>query len=184
MKKLLPLVFILLPFFCQAQEKSSIAASYGFGNGELGSFLKTGSPYSQKQKSLRIFGFNYWHQIGKKFYFETGMQLIRYEYVTTSSTPNFTPTNNTLNIISVPFKLRFEAGKYLFFNGGLIAGLSKSKPNAVKGLGAGIGAGLQVKVVKKISLYVNPQANIHGVLPAGSLLAESNITFGASYQIN
>ncbi len=183
MKKILTFSIVLLSFFVQAQERSSIAVSYGFGNGVIGSLGKSGYGYSHNQKSLNILGLNYWHEVSRNLFFETGMQLFRYTYVTTSVYPNVPPANNILNMISVPFKLRFEAGDYIFFNGGLTADISRSRSNRIGGIGAGIGIGLQVKLIKQVSLYVNPQANIHGILPSRSLFAESNIAFGVSYQI-
>ncbi len=183
MKKLILLALLFITFFCKAQERSSIGVSYGFGNGTIGIFGKSGSPFSHKQKALNIFGLNYWHEVSKNLFFETGMQLVRYDYVSTSVYPKSISTNNTLNMISVPFKLRFEAGSYIFFNGGITADLSRSKPDPLNGIGAGIGIGLQVKIVKQISLYVNPQANIHGAIPGGRFFAESNIAFGAAYRL-
>jgi hypothetical protein len=177
----LTLLFILFSIFAQAQERSNIAVSYGFGSGSIASLGKSGSPYSYKQKSLNIFGLNYWHQIGKNLYFETGMQLIRFDYTMTSFLPNYFPIYGTTNIISLPLKLRFEAGNHIFFNGGLTADLSKHSD--INGIGAGIGIGSQFKLFKQISFYINPQANIHGAITNGQYFAESNITFGASYRI-
>lgn len=183
MKKLLTLSFILTCFFAQAQKIDRIALSYGFGNGNFGSFLKGGSGNSYSQKSLNIFGLNYWNGLTKHLIFETGMHLIRYDYVTTyiKGSP---PTNNTLNIISIPLKFRLEAGEILFFNGGFSADVSKGRQNGIGGVGAGIGIGLQLKIIDDISLYVNPQANIHSVIPIRSLFAEKNIAFGLAYRIN
>ncbi len=183
MKKLLMLSLLLFSFFSQAQERSSVAISYGLGNGRIGSFYK-GGDYSNVQKSLNIFGLNYWHKIGKNLYFETGMQLIRYDHLNISLPPNSTTTREVLNLISLPFKLRFEAGDYVFFNGGLTADFSKRNPDPLSGIGAGIGIGLQVKTFKQISLYVNPQANMHSVITGGRFFAETNLTFGAAYRIN
>jgi hypothetical protein len=124
MKKLLTLSFISICFFAQAQKIDRIALSYGFGNGNFGSFLKGGSGNSYSQKSLNIFGLNYWHGLTKHLIFETGMQLIRYDYITTYVTGS-APTNNTLNIISIPLKFRLEAGEILFFNGGFLQILAR-----------------------------------------------------------
>ena len=74
-------------------------------------------------------------------------------------------------------------GTYIFFNGGLTVDISRSKPNTIGGVGAGIGAGVQVKVFKQFSLYANPQANIHALLPFGMVFPESHFLFGLSYQI-
>ena len=109
---------MLTTLFCKAQERSSLAISYGFGNGVIGSIYKGGYSGSFKQKSLNIYGLNYWHEIGGNLYFETGMQLIRCHYLSTNIPPNSIQTNNVRNMISVPFKLRFEAGGFIFFNGG------------------------------------------------------------------
>jgi len=90
-------------------------------------YLQGGYSGSFKQKSLNIYGLNYWHEIGRNLYFETGMQLIQCHYLSTNVPPNSIQTNNVRNMISVPFKLRFEAGDFIFFNGGLTADLSKVK---------------------------------------------------------
>lgn len=183
MKKLLTLLFFLICSFTQAQKIDRIALSYGFGNGNFGSFLKGGSGNSYAQKSLNIFGLNYFHGLTKHLVFETGLQLIHYDYITTYIKGN-PPTNNTLNIISIPLKFRLEAGEILFFNGGFSADMNKGRQNGIGGLGAGIGIGLQFKIIDDISLYVNPQANIHSAIPIRSLFVEKNIAFGLAYRIN
>ena len=178
MKKILTLLLILFSLYAKAQKQSSIALSYGTGEGDMGVLGKSGA-MSNDGKSLNIFGFNYWTEIKRNLFFETGIQLYNYSYERTYMVNNFLKENRTLNMISVPIKLRFEAGKYIFFNGGLTADIS----DEVAGVGAGIGLGLQVKLGKTISIYTNPQANIHALLPMEQLLAESNITFGVAYKI-
>ncbi len=183
MKKLLTLSLILFAFFAKAQKQNSISVSYGFGNGARGYFGKADNGLTHHQKSMNIYGLNYWHALNKHWLFETGLQVLRYDYLTTSFLPNSVETDNTLTIYTVPFKMRFEAGKYIFFNGGLTADLSKGDSADINGLGAGIGIGLQTKIFKQVSIYVNPQANIHGAIPNGFLFAESNLTFGLSYRM-
>ncbi len=182
MKKLMLFTFLLVSMFAKAQERSSIAVSYGIGNGQIGSFGKSGYA-SNKSKSLNIFGVNYWHEISRNLYFETGLQLFRHNYIYTIHGGSSPPENLTMKLFSAPFKLRFEAGDYIFFNGGLTVDLSKGKKNNIGGIGAGIGAGIQVKTYKNLSLYVNPQANIHGILSGGLLFAESHFLFGLAYRI-
>lgn len=142
MKKLITISFILAGLFANAQKQNSIAVSYGFGNGAKGYFGKADNGLTYHQKSLAIYGLNYWHALSKHWLFETGLQLIRYDYLTTSFIRNYTPTINSLNRYSVPFKMRFETGKYVFLNGGLTADLSKGDSADINGLGAGIGIGL------------------------------------------
>ena len=184
MKKLFLLVFLFISFFCKAQERKSIAISYGAGVGDFGSFYKTGYQ-SNKGMSLNIIGFNYSHEIAKSLFFETGILLIDYNYINTSMGFSLQPTNHNLKMISVPFKLRFEAGKYIFFNGGLMADLEVGKDSNIRGIGAGIGLGLQLRVAKKISIFANPQTNIHNLifLVSRQKLAELNVGFGLAYQI-
>ncbi|SFG56825.1 hypothetical protein [Pedobacter insulae] len=181
MKKLLTLSILFLSLFAKAQEEGSIALSYGFGNGKFGHLGKSEPTPTSRQRSLHLFGMSYWHEIGKNLFFETGFQRFLYSYETASFDSSQPPTNNELNFTSIPFKLRFEAGDYIFFNGGLTTDLNSAKFNTLLGIGAGIGIGLQVKTFKQISLYVNPQANLHRV--KGTAFLESNITFGASYQL-
>lgn len=183
MKGLITFAFILFSIFAVAQERSSIAISYGFGNGELGSIRKSGGA-SYEGNSMNVFGVSYWNEISKNLFFETGIDLYRYPHTKKFYSPSSVPKNYTMNMISAPFKLRFEAGDYIFFNGGLTVDISKSKSASISGMGAGIGAGVQVKFFKQFSLYVNPQANIHGLLPLRMVFPESHLLFGLSYQIS
>lgn len=182
MKTLTIIILVFISCCCKAQQRNSVAASYGLGNGSMGMFGKSGGARIEG-KSLHIFGFNYWHAIAKNLFFETGIQLLRYNHTFQLMGPNTYPENQVMNMASVPFKLRFEAGKYIFFNGGLTAALSKGD-SGVSGIGAGIGVGVQFKIAKQLSLYFNPQANLHGLIPDGLHLGESNITFGLSYPLS
>ena len=184
MKKLLTLSLLLLSFFCKAQERKTIAFSYGTGGGYFGTLQKSGYR-SNEGTYLGIIGFNYSLETGKNFFFESGVQYIKYNYIRTFSNPSMLPANRSLNMISVPFKFRFEAGNYIFFNGGIMADVEVGKGSNLRGIGAGLGFGLQMRVAKKISIFVNPQTNIHNLISflSSQKLAELNVAFGLAYQI-
>jgi hypothetical protein len=182
MKRLITLTLLLMSCYCMAQQRNSAAVSYGLGNGSMGTFNKSGGPRIDG-KSLHVFGFNYLHALGKSLFLETGIQLYRYNHTFQAMGPNTFPENRVMNMVGAPIKLRFEAGKYIFFNGGLTASLSK-RDSGVSGIGAGVGVGVQFKIAKQLSIYFNPQANLHGLIPDGLHLGESNITFGISHPLS
>lgn len=198
MKKLLTLSMILFCFFTKAQTRSkTFAITYGLGNGDLTNYStnKVGYMNSKKGKLIRIFGLNYFDEIGKNLFVETGFSILKYDYTFTSwgmGGPGISSSSSeqSLKSLSIPLKLRFEFGKYFFLNGGLIGdiGLSKTQQGVsdISGLGLGLGLGLQYYHNNKIGVFINPQINAHGLLGFGSAIGifERNITVGLAYRIN
>ena len=95
----------------------------------------------------------------------------------------------TKNLISLPVKLRYEAGKYIFFNGNLYLDIDVSKrySRGLSGIGAGLGMGGQYYFNNKIGVYINPQLDIRNLASlSGSpyKLAGASIVFGLSYKLS
>lgn len=197
MNKLLTLLFLLSSVFANAQNRSkTFAMSYGIGNGDITRYStsKVGRMSSEEGKSLHIFGLNYFDEVGKNLFVETGLSLLKHDYTYTSirlEQSGFVSSSSehTIKSIVIPLKLRFEFGKYFFLNGGLLAGIGLEKTQEdipdLSGIGFGLGVGLQYYYQNKIGIFVNPQVNAHGLLGLGNTtgLLERNVTFGLAYRI-
>lgn len=190
MKKTLILSLMLFALFAQAQEKRKILSiDYGLGNGSLFTFDKMDGGGSREGKSLTNFGINYSYGLAKKnLFLETGLAYLTYKYtITASYPPNSWSWDYTQNLISVPVRLRYEAGKYIFFNGSLYLDIDVSKRTSrgLSGIGTGLGAGLQYYFKDKVGFYINPQFNIRNLASfSGSpyKLASTQVAFGLAYK--
>lgn len=199
MKKI---IFILASFIMltsQAQEKrKSIAVSYGFGSGSTGSFKKLDGGGSNESKSLHKIGLLYLNELSKNLYFETGISYIDFKY--TSIGPFYggqiprVISNHQVKLINIPLKLKYEAGKYVFFNGGVFTDIAvsryaKYKEKEYSGLGTNLGMGLQYPISKKLSLYTNPQLDLRNIISFSSenhpyFIADAIVDFGIKLRLN
>lgn len=197
MKKSFVLLFILVPFLIQAQEKrKNIAIHYGIGEGAI--FMRknmVGGP-ALESKTLNTIGFGYWHEIDKNLFIETGLNYIDHSYTITSSFyPGIPQTITTVNapLLTIPIKLRYEFSKYFFANGGAFVGLALKKTDEFSsqqdfsGIGASIGLGASYSFAKNLSIYANPQFNAHRILASTKKsnyqLGDFSLLFGLAYQI-
>ena len=198
MKYTLLFILTLFSMVCFAQNKSKIfSISYGLGNGDITDYStkKVGRMSSEEGKSLQVFGLNYFDEVSKNLFIETGLSLLKHNYTLTSwkmSPSGFTSSLSEQSVKSlvIPLKLRFEFGKYFFLNGGLMADISLDKiqddMRDISGIGFGLGLGLQYYHRNKIGIFVNPQINAHSLLGFGSStgILERNVTLGLAYRIN
>jgi len=188
---------ILFSGLAQAQEdRKSIAISYGTASGRFGGFRIMKGFASYDVKSLNSFGVTFFYETRKNRHIEYGLHYISFKYGVSPNInipENHLYWNEELNLISVPLKLRYDAGKHFFFNGGFYLDIDVSKQNGYtaenhSGVGVGIGIGLQFHLKNKFSIYTNPQLdvrdliNIAGEKYANKLMAASLI-FGLAYQI-
>lgn len=199
MKYLFTLSITLLSFFAQAQEKrKSVSINYGLGEGNMFRFAKVdGGSFADRHQSLRIMGIGYANETGtKNLYWETGLHYFAYDYKGEfEGYGNLKwEENKTVKLLSIPIKLRYELGKYIFFNGGLYADvdISKDPDNTIKeftGLGAGFGLGLHY-YLEKIGVFVNPQIDARNLLSFTTRkgpvqrLFNTNLSFGVALKIN
>lgn len=199
MKKLLSLAFLLFSLLANAQNRSkTFGITYGIGNGDITDYSTKkmeGNMRSDEGKSTQIFGLNYFDEVGRNLFIETGLSILKHDYTFTTWTRSLsgfatTSSEHSLKSLSIPLKLRFEFGKYFFLNGGLITdiGLTKTQEdlNDISGMGLGLGLGIQYYHNNKIGVFLNPQINAHGLLGFGNTtgIFERNITFGLAYRIN
>ncbi len=187
---ILPLLFLTL--LTQAQEKrKNLSLHYGLGNGSLFTFEKMDGGGNREGNSLTNFGLNYSYELrSKNLFLETGFEHLTYKYTLSSFYPPSPPKSwdYTATLISFPVKLRYEAGKYFFFNGNLYLDIdvSKGTGRGLSGIGTGLGAGLQYYFKNKFGVYVNPQLELRNLASfSGSpyKLASTQIAFGLTYRI-
>ena len=198
MKKLTIIALLFATFLCKAQERKIIALNYGGGNGRIsfGKFsAQDGALLSTNSKSLNTFGFTYLNETVKNLFLETGINSFTYQYTLTAvgygiDIPQV--SNHKTSLISIPIKLRYEVGKYVFFNGGLNTDIdiSEKDRNSVSdfsGIGAGAGIGLQY-FKNHFGVYFNPQFDFRSLIQFTSSnqhnkILNSNFVFGLSYKM-
>ena len=198
MKKTLILSLMLFAFFAQAQEKrKTIAVNYGFGAGAVGQGFSSkkdgGGGSSQEGQSLNTIGISYWNEIAKQLYVETGFHYLVHQYTTHSHMPPIMIFDNEIKLISIPLKIRYEAGRYIYFNSGFYVDLdiSEDHPNSFNnfsGVGFGVGMGLQHYFKNGIGIYTNPQLDFRNLHPfsaqySSEKLFNGNLVFGLAYRI-
>jgi hypothetical protein len=196
MKNLYILPLILFSFLAKAQKYShTFSTSYGTGNGKIKMVLGIAESdwgyYTGK--SVNTVGLNYFGGINNHLFIETGLILLHHQFTKTTYHPRTTPTGAdlktttdvSLNVITIPLKLRVEFAKYFFISGGIMRDFPLGKtaksyihPNA---FGVGIGGGVQYLHHNKFGIFIYPQANIHELFESG--IVETNVTFGLAYRI-
>jgi hypothetical protein len=197
MKKLLTVFLILLAFFAQAQERrTGIGLSYSSGYGEIFHLKKLDGSGSNEGNSLNTLGVNYWHETLKNLHLEIGIQYLVYKYTATAPYYGQYPpivSNHKVKLITIPIQLRYEIGRFIFFNGGLNLNLDAQEVNTFEdykfgGIGAGVGIGLQHYFKNNVGIYVNPHLGLRNMISFSNegsnvSLATALLTFGLNYRI-
>ena len=191
MKKFIFILATSITLVSHAQEKrKTFAVNYGFGNGSLFTFTQMdGGGSHEGGKSLTNFGVYYSYELQpKNLFLETGINYMVYKNSTSSYLPpNPMTWNYTKNWISLPVRLRYEIGKYIFVNGGLNLDIdvSKKRSREMSGIGAGIGVGAQYYFKDKFGIYVNPQFDLRNLATfseSSYRLSATTVAFGMAYR--
>lgn len=192
MKKLFTILLITFSLFVQAQDREKrIILNYGVGSGELVTFWHMVGANPSIGKSLTNLGLNYSYTLkNKNWHLDIGLNYLQFKHTSTPGHLSPYPQvaqNYTAKIISIPIKFRYEAGKYIFFNGNLYLDreIKSTYTVGISGLGAGLGMGGQYFFNDKLGIYVNPQLDLRSIVSFSSykLLAKS-VDFGLAYKIN
>lgn len=196
MKYLFTLLIISTCFLAQSQDKrTGISAFFVAGTGEITHLSK--QPLgggTTNGSALNSIGLNYFTETARNLFLETGIQYLKHNY---TQTPTFTglstpaPAPNTLHLISIPVKVRYEFAKLFFLNSGLYADIevgNKQETYTFSGIGAGIGAGVQYYFTNKIGIYANPQLGLRNLLSFSTQnekasLLDASIAFGLAYHL-
>ncbi|MGF1924065.1 MAG: hypothetical protein ACQUHE_07785 [Bacteroidia bacterium] len=146
---------------------------------------------SYEGKSLTNIGFNYSYALkNKNWHLEIGINYLVYKYTASTFLPPGPRRSweETKNLISLPVRFRYEAGKYIFFNGNLYLDIdvSESYGRGLSGIGSGIGLGGQYYFNNNLGVYVNPQFDVRNIASfSGSVykFAAANVFFGLAYRL-
>lgn len=204
MKVLLVFSLILMTLMVKAQEnivkndpynRKSISLSYGFGNGQLVRSQALTGAAGNNGKTINTIALNMNRQISKTLFVDAGLSYLNHKYALTSVFYPGIPTvisTYSLDVLSIPIKLRYEFGKYFFLNGGLMADLDISKnvgQSKYSGIGIGSGVGFQYFLKNNLGVFVNPQLNYHSLISFSNdrypqKLLDANVNLGLSYRFN
>lgn len=194
MKYTTTVLLVFLTLFCKGQDRKAISISYGMGNGQFFSKKNAAGGPGYSSRSLKSFGVGFTAEVSKNLYFETGLNYLNHAYTIVPS-PFFTnlkQRNENIKIITLPIKMRFEAGKFFFLNGGMITDFTIGEVETMynkydySGLGLNLGLGLKYSFKNKIGVFINPQFNVHNLVSftENNLgFNETNLTFGLKYQL-
>ncbi len=151
---------------------SDLVGAPGYdGNG----FWSTGIVFSQN--------------INKWLEWESGLEYSRHEITVLPNLPpqsDADPRKERLALITIPFTLKAGFLKYFFVNGGLMLDMDVRGSSPVDdqtGIGPVLGTGVKYDFGSGISLFLNPYARIHSLLPFSGAkyhqkLLDSGIRFG------
>lgn len=195
MKYLFVLTLFLCSLFCQGQEKKhGLGLSYGFGEGDIGSGRDGVGGVGLIGKSIRLVGLNYWYGFNKHLQLETGIHYLKHKYTVAYPfhPPNTkAPTDHQVQLISLPIKLKYEIGKYFFFNGGFDIDIDISKHTRFEntdltGIGVGAGLGIQYPFENGLGIYINPQFDLRNLSSLSrydqKVFRAGLVSFGLNYR--
>lgn len=126
---------------------------------------------------------NYLYPVKKWMDFETGIEYGHHRYTKDFFLLNKEEAYN-FSILNVPITARINFLKYFFVNGGAVLSVDINSGYGLGGLGAIVGGGGKYDFKNGMSVFVNPYAKIHGLIPwnSGALL-ESGFRFGFYYPL-
>jgi len=166
-----------------------------FGSNDLVSFQKMDGGPGYRSAGFESFGINYIYKLNRTIDFETGIEYSGYKIVVEPNLPLIyggTSYSAKFSLIQIPATVRVNFLNYFFVNGGVFLdiGASSSKLDANQnGIGANLGLGLKFDLNNRLSLFVNPYAKIHSLMPFTSTLDhgrlyESGFRFGIMVRLN
>ncbi|MCD8541077.1 MAG: PorT family protein [Leadbetterella sp.] len=193
MKGLISTLITLLAFTGTTLAQKSIGVHYSFpARSTVMTFLKVEGRGSYESKYMYNFGVSYTHGLNKVLGVETGLDYSVHHIIlnpafTGEETPP--PTEKTAKLFTVPVMLRVNLGNYVYLNGGPLLDFDLSKPRQISdqtGVGVGVGAGGRYTFKSGLSVFVNPNARLHGLFSFSSGSAsyhvvESGVKLGLAY---
>lgn len=167
----------LLPaiVFGQFSERGKIGASYSFGGVSLlrqQDFSKNLSPTSSKTAGLV-----YLHLVKENLEFETGLTFSLFSFYekTDAETKD---KMGSITLVDIPFGARATFGKYFFINGGGLLDLTTTNSSPIssqKGIGLYGGLGVVADFDFGGSIFLNPYAKLHSLIPFESWKGQDRI---------
>ena len=176
--------------------KSQIGLTFSsFGSNDLMIFQKTMGGPGYNIDGFRTFGINYSYKLNRAIDFETGIEYAEYKIIIVPNLPLIyggTPNLAKFSLIQVPATIRLNFLKYFFVNGGVFLDIDATSSNLIvnqNGLGANLGLGLKFDLNRTLSLFANPYAKVHSLIPFASTrsqqrLFESGFRFGIMVRLS
>jgi len=183
----------LLSFTGTAQSRKTIGLHYSFpASSTIISFLDLDGTGGYEGRYMYNFGLSYLHGMNRVLDLETGLDY-SYHYVLLhpafTGEPRREPFEKRVKLLTVPLLLRVNLGDYVYVNGGPVLDIDISNPRQTArqtGIGAALGAGFRYPFKSGVSVFVNPNARLHGTYvffsgPANYLVAEAGVKLGVAY---
>ena len=179
-----------------AKRKGQIGITFSsFGSNDLLSFAKTIGGPGFKGNGYTAFGLAYVYKLNETLDFETGIEYAEYKIIIVPNLPLIyggTPNLAKFSLIQVPATIRLNFLKYFFVNGGVFLDIDATSSNLIvnqNGLGANLGLGLKFDLNRTLSLFANPYAKVHSLIPFASTrsqqrLFESGFRFGIMVRLS
>ncbi|RZL11886.1 MAG: porin family protein [Pedobacter sp.] len=187
------LFLILLSNQAIAQDEVKInRVEAGYLTGDA-SFIRRQQLIGAGSRSLDSFyglQFSYSYLYNRNWSIETGLGFSSIKFRSYGAPGINVPTrDHDVNILSVPLKIRYNIGKFVFFSGGGIIDLDVKNTdgiNSLSGFGLTAGAGLKYDLKSGPGIFINPQLTSHALIPFTSeknilKLLNASVSFGLSY---
>lgn len=188
-------MFLLLSFslLATAQEKGKIGLSYSLNAGSnIVQFPSVKGAADNEVTGAAGIGLIYLKPLNPWLELETGLTYTLFNIQTTSSpTPEVYTSTSSLSLIDIPVGVRANFLKYFFVNGGLLLDLDMNVGGHIdsqSGVGVLLGVGAKYDFKFGGSVFVNPYAKLHSLLPfsGGSYherMLESGWRLGVTYRL-
>ena len=166
-----------------------------FGSNDLLSFRKTVGGPGYRGNGFFTLGLSYLYPLNKTFDFETGLEYSEHKFLIEPNLPLIyggISTHDRFSLISIPATIRLNFMKYFFLKGGLFLGFGGGNSTSVEnqnGIGLNLGLGIKYNLNSKLSIFVNPYAKVHSIIPFTSVggegrLVESGFKIGILVRLN
>lgn len=193
--------FVLQSNFIIAQKgeskfaKAKIGISYAsFGTNGVIRFVRLDGAASYNSDYFHAIGLNYLYPVNDWLEAETGMEYSWHSIMIQPNLPphmDATPRKGSFALIQIPLTLRFHFWKYFYVNSGLFLGIDASIKSPVHnqtGIGALAGLAVKYDFNNGISVFVNPYAKMHVLIPLQTekyhqRLLENGVRLGIHYRL-
>lgn len=195
-------VLICLSFLVLAStnlfgQKPKIGLTYSsLGVNEVFTFLSLDGAPSYENDGYFALGINFLKPLNHWLEFETGLEYSKHHLIVHSHLPYDTdkiyiPREESFELVNIPVTLKVNFLKYFFVNGGLLIDIDASKSHYIhnqSGIGSLWGLGLKYDFKSGLSVFANPYAKVHSLIPfsAGNnhkRVFEGGFRFGLTYQL-
>jgi len=196
---LLAVCLCAISLFGQNGKKNTIGAHIAYGIGDYGYLPAEKGANSYNVKYYYSLALDYSRQLSKRLDLCSGVE---YSYDNTTVTQSYTGQESdrnfrsNLTLITVPVQIKYHAGKFIYFNGGMFFNiLSQTRetaewflpPNRTRNnnanlfLGLGLGIGLEHTFDSGIMVSLNPYARWNGIVERLQYV-QAGVSLGIGYK--